>query len=170
MAVLCFLLLAIFSSFLLIANAEPSKAAVAHVECDVCKLAMKEVRTYAKEKGVEDEDSLGDLAENLCNPEKVEGKWVKMVDIVKVAGRNSQLSLQKMSMLGACRNECRIVEQACKKVVGKKDDQIVSLLKDEAGLSKFHNSICGKPCKKRELPKLVGWVNEDFMKNMYDEM
>merc|ERR1712072_947126 len=84
------------------------------------------------------------------------------MDIVNVEGAEAQLKLEKQDKVGECKDECKTVQQACRKAVAGKDDKIVSLLKDSAGLAKFHNKICDKACSKKSLPKLGSWSNEEF--------
>merc|ERR1712232_303702 len=142
------------------AAASKSKIVIAHVQCAVCKMACKEVRQYAKNKSIEEEDHLADLVENMCNPKMKEGKWLAKLDITQ--GTESSLVIQRQEKVGECREECRAVQQACSKAIVGKDDVIVSLLQGAEGLAKFHNKICDKPCKQKSLPKLDKWTDEEF--------
>merc|ERR1719329_1026257 len=85
--------------------AAPAKAPVAHVQCAVCKVAVKEARHFARGKTIEEEDALADLVELLCNGGKDEGEWTKHIDILQVSGEE-QLTIEKKDELGQCRQEC----------------------------------------------------------------
>mmetsp|Transcript_104852 Transcript_104852/g.306220 ORF Transcript_104852/g.306220 Transcript_104852/m.306220 type:complete len:199 (-) Transcript_104852:56-652(-) len=144
------------------ASAAPSiKTVIAHVQCDVCKLAMKEARGQARNKSILEEDALTDLADNLCSPKKTEGNWVAKLDITREAD-GAPLALQRQDKVGHCRSECKAIQQSCAKAISGKEEAIVSLLLDSAGLAKLQNTVCEKPCKKKSLPKLDGWVDEEF--------
>lgn len=140
-------------------GAAVSKVIVAHIQCAVCKLAIKEARTYAKNNTMEEEDELSDMLENLCSPKKKEGQWLTKVDISKAG---EKLALDRREEVGECRNECKAVQQSCAKAIAGKDDTIVSLLKESAGLSQLQNTVCEKPCKQKQLPSLDKWVDEEF--------
>jgi len=97
-------------------------------------------------------------------PKKAEGKWVLKVDIVKRTGNadSPQLALETQDKVGECNEECRTVQQACGKAISGREEDLVSFLKDSAGLSKLQNSICEKPCKQKSLPNLDKWTDQEF--------
>merc|ERR1719330_1179484 len=92
---------------------------------------------------------------------------MRKLDIVKEAGT---LALEQKDKVGECNSECRTVQHACKKAVGGKDSELVSLLVDAAGLAKLHNRFCEKPCKQKSLPQLDKWTNEAFKEDMEEIM
>mmetsp|Transcript_77300 Transcript_77300/g.244242 ORF Transcript_77300/g.244242 Transcript_77300/m.244242 type:complete len:157 (+) Transcript_77300:3-473(+) len=124
-------------------------------------MAMKEARMQARNQNIQDEDALSDLVDNLCSPKKKEGKWMAMLDVTRDA-QGSGLILQKQDKVGECRAECRAMQQSCAKALKGREEAIVALLSDSAGLAKLQNTACERPCKKRELPKLDMWVDEQF--------
>eukprot|EP00928_Gymnodinium_smaydae_P004171 TRINITY_DN11447_c0_g9_i1.p1 TRINITY_DN11447_c0_g9~~TRINITY_DN11447_c0_g9_i1.p1 ORF type:complete len:199 (-),score=51.80 TRINITY_DN11447_c0_g9_i1:122-718(-) len=140
---------------------KPSKV-VSHIQCDVCKLALKEARSSSKNSSTTDEDELAELVENLCLPKKPQGKWITEIDIVK---SGDTLKLERQDKPGECRIECRAIQSACSKALNGKDEDIVSMLKDLAGLAKLQNAVCEKSCKKKKMPNLDDWVNEEFKEN-----
>merc|ERR1719382_705985 len=143
-----------------IQGAHGAKATKLLIKCAVCKTAMKEARSYAKNNTLDDEDELGDMVENLCKHKKKEGDWVAKIDIIKSEG---QLVLQKMDKLGECKEECKAIHQACSEAVRGKEEKIVSMLKASEGLSKLQNDVCHKPCNpKKPLPSLDEFKDEKF--------
>jgi len=141
--------------------AAPAKAAISHVQCAVCKMAMKEVRTHVKESQVDDEDTLTDYVEKLCLPKKDEGKWILKLDISRDRP-DAQLSIVKQDKVGQCNEECKILQVACYKAIDGKEEAVVSMLRESAGLAKMQNKICDKPCSTRSIKKLEGWTDEKF--------
>merc|ERR1719198_2832246 len=61
---------------------------------------------------MEEEDALTDLTENICNPSKKEGKWIKSLDITR-DNSTAQLAIyEHREKVGECRKECKIIQQA----------------------------------------------------------
>merc|ERR1712194_311469 len=138
----------------------PAKAVISHVQCAVCKMAMKEARTHVKEKQIDDEDKLTDYVEYLCLPKKDEGKWILKLDISRDKP-DSQLSIVKQDKAGKCNEECKLLQVACYKAIDGKEETVVSMLRGLAGLAKMQNTICDKPCSK-SIKKLESWTDEKF--------
>merc|ERR1719262_790764 len=90
----------------------PTKEGIAHVQCKVCEMAMKEARDYATENNIKDDDSLSDMIDGLCSVKKKEGKWVSMLDITR-EDDGAPLELTKKGMIGYCKSECLTVQRAC---------------------------------------------------------
>lgn len=139
----------------------PAKVAISHVQCAVCKMAMKEVRSHVKESQVDDEETLTDYVENMCLPKKDEGKWILKLDISRDKP-DAQLSIVKQDKVGQCREECKILQVACYKAIDGKEESIVSMLRESAGLAKMQNTICDKPCRTKSIKKLEAWTDEKF--------
>merc|ERR1712107_601509 len=117
---------------------------------------------------MEGEEELGVLVKNLCTRKDAGGKWVAKMNIISTseAGDNApQLAVQKEDKPGLCRKECRTVQQACRKALSGKDDTIVSLLRDSAGLSNFQDQVCERSCEQKSFPKLGNWNDEEFEEN-----
>jgi len=149
---------ALLSCCYLSAEAAVSKALLTNIQCDVCKLAVKEARGHAKNNSMQDEDELKDLIENVCDPKSPNGKWITKVDITR---RVNQFALDVRETRGECRNECKAVKQACSKALNGKEDDMTSLLQKVEGLSKFYNQICDKACSKKPA-EVVDWKDEEW--------
>lgn len=144
------------------AAAAPSqKDVVMHVQCDVCKQAMKEARSQVRNQSISEEDAMSDVVENLCSPNKNEGKWIAKIDIARHA-EEMRLVLSMQDQVGHCRNECRTIQKSCAKAIKGKEESLVSLLLESVGLARLHNMICDRACKKQDLLKLDSWVDETF--------
>uniref|UniRef100_A0A7S4S6G9 Saposin B-type domain-containing protein n=1 Tax=Alexandrium monilatum TaxID=311494 RepID=A0A7S4S6G9_9DINO len=138
------------------------KLTAVHIQCQVCKMAMKEARTQAKDYDIQDAHALSNLVRNLCSPAKPEGQWVAMLDIERNE-EGSGLVLHKKDKVGECRAECQAVRHACERAVEGHKEDVVALLSDLAGLARLQNAACERPCKARELPTLSPtWVGEKF--------
>merc|ERR1719272_871369 len=83
-----------------------------------------------------------------------------MIDIVQES-KDAPLTLSKQEDVGECRNECKALQQACKKVLKGKDDMLVSLLSEQVEPEQIQKQMCEKPCSKK-VPKLDDWSDEDF--------
>merc|ERR1712061_627521 len=133
---------------------------VGHIQCAVCKIAVKEAAGFVKEKKLEDEEALGDLVEQLCSPSKKEGKWVTKLDIV----RNSDaepLKVQRQEKTGTCRKECKAIQRACSGALRGKEDDFASMLAEAAGVGKMQAKICKQVCAKA-VPNLGEWADEKW--------
>ncbi|CAK0864333.1 unnamed protein product, partial [Prorocentrum cordatum] len=139
----------------------PAKAIISHVQCAVCKMAMKEVRNHVKETQIDDEDSLTDYIEYMCLPKKNEGKWLLKLDISRDKP-DAQLSIVKQDKVGKCNEECRMLQVACYTAIDGKEESIVSMLRESAGLAKMQNKICDKPCSAKSIKQLEEWKDEKF--------
>lgn len=137
-----------------------AKEVVAHLQCQVCERAMQEVRTYAKENSITDEDSLTDLVDGMCSVKKKEGRWVTMLDVVRED--SDVLAVSKQPDMGVCRSECTAVQRACTTSIQGKEDDLVSMLKKTEGVGKLRKKICAKACKKKLPPLPKSWKDEAF--------
>lgn len=152
-----------------------SKSVVAHIQCQVCKLALKEIHEFAKDGTIKQEDALQDLVENACVPKEKEGQWVAKIDIIRDTtrveqGDNSELAIDKQDKAGECTGECKAVARACKKALKGQEDAIVSMLRESEDPSKLQNSICAKSCEQKSLPKLDNWQDEEFKEDTVADM
>merc|ERR1719360_136602 len=109
-----------------------------HVQCDVCKQAMKEARWWARNKSISDEDAMSDFVENLCSPNKEEGKWIAKIDIARKL-EPARLALEMQEQVGYCKNECKAIQRSCAKALKGKEESLVSLLLESVGLARLHN-------------------------------
>eukprot|EP00931_Biecheleriopsis_adriatica_P070138 TRINITY_DN43926_c0_g1_i1.p1 TRINITY_DN43926_c0_g1~~TRINITY_DN43926_c0_g1_i1.p1 ORF type:complete len:201 (-),score=47.96 TRINITY_DN43926_c0_g1_i1:54-656(-) len=132
-----------------------SKAAVAQVSCQVCRLAVREASRYAKNKGLTGEEEVADLLDHLCSVAKKEGRWLSKFDITH--GEDG-LILTEQSEYGVCRKECSIIQRACSGVV---QSDLVEMLLRSAGEEDLEQRYCKRTCK-RTLPKMETWADEAF--------
>lgn len=137
-----------------------SKEAVAHVQCDVCEMAMEEATSIAKTDSITDEDSLSDLVENLCSVRKKEGRWVSRLDIVR-EDSDTQLLIARQDTAGWCKNECLTIQRACQASLKGNEEKLVSMLQGAKSLKDIKKKLCKKTCAK-EPPKLTKWKDEVF--------
>eukprot|EP00971_Amphidinium_carterae_P317949 6320545-Amphidinium_carterae.1 len=54
-------------------DAAISKAAVKHVECGVCEMAVAQAQKVSRAKGLKDEDSILDMLEKICIGQEEDG-------------------------------------------------------------------------------------------------
>jgi len=136
------------------------KDVVAHIQCAVCKQAVKEASLHAKKNQIDDEEELLDVIENLCSASKDEGKWTAKIDVIpKEAG--SRLGLDRRDEEGVCKSECKAVRKACSSALKGREDTLVSEIKDGVGIGKLQKDFCKKQCMK-DLPDLKKWNDEAF--------
>eukprot|EP00928_Gymnodinium_smaydae_P055996 TRINITY_DN39448_c0_g1_i1.p1 TRINITY_DN39448_c0_g1~~TRINITY_DN39448_c0_g1_i1.p1 ORF type:complete len:233 (-),score=70.94 TRINITY_DN39448_c0_g1_i1:51-749(-) len=139
-----------------------SKDAVAAVQCEVCNLAMREGKSYAEENALTSEDDLSDMVEAMCSvgKNKKAGRWVSKLDIVR-EDTDSPLSLVSKEDVGHCRQECLIIQKACKAALKGKEDTLVELLAKKASLADMKKKICKKTCSKK-VPNVKDFKDEVF--------
>ena len=73
---------------------------------------IKVAHHAVKDSGLEDEDDIGDLVEDLCRPGKPHGDWIATFDLVE---KEDALVLERMGEEGECGVECRTIAAACVK-------------------------------------------------------
>ena len=71
---------------------------------------IKVAHHAVKDSGLEDEDDIGDLVEDLCRPGKPHGDWIATFDLVE---KEDALVLERMGEEGECGVECRTIAAAC---------------------------------------------------------
>mmetsp|Transcript_1318 Transcript_1318/g.1160 ORF Transcript_1318/g.1160 Transcript_1318/m.1160 type:complete len:352 (-) Transcript_1318:58-1113(-) len=155
---------ALFSGVALCAWAG-SKDLVAHIQCAVCKQAVREAHVLAKEKDLNnadsDEEVVTDALEDLCSAKKEQGKWTTRMDIMRKPG-GTQLILDRRDQEGACNKECKAVQKACSGALKGREESLVSLIREGAGVGRLQREVCKKPCSKT-LPELQHWKDEPFV-------
>lgn len=140
-------------------SADVSKAAIAHVQCQVCEDMVVEAHKYAEDNTLRDEDSLNDMVESLCSVKDKPGRWVSKYDIVREDG-DGQLTIERQPTLGMCKKECLIIQRACTGVLNGKEEKLVSML--QAGKNHKELKKMCKPICKKAPPKLSKWKDEAF--------
>jgi len=158
---LAFVISALFAAAFVPSSAGVSKEVTAHIKCAVCKQAVKAASQWAKEKNTEDEDELTDGIDGLCSAQKDAGKWTTKIDIVRMDS-DAPLKLDRRDQEGVCRQECKAVQRACRVAMKGKQEDLVELLKDNAGVGKLQRDVCKKACAKAA-PKLAHWEDEAFL-------
>merc|ERR1712032_992914 len=139
-----------------------SKSAIAHVQCQVCEMAVKEASDHAKENAIRDEDGLADLVDGLCSVKQKSGRWVAMVNLFREDDdADGPIVAEKQADTGVCRNECTTVQRACTSGLKGKEDTLASLLLKGANTKELVKKVCKQTCAK-PLPKLGKWVDEAF--------
>lgn len=141
-----------------------TKDLVVHIQCAVCKQLVKEASLLAKEKNLNSEDAddevLTDTLQNICSGKSSEGKWTTRMDIMKKPG-GTQLILDRRDQDGACKKECKAVQKACRTALTAREDHLISLIREGAGIGKLQREVCKKLCSKT-VPELQNWKDEQF--------
>lgn len=155
------LLLVIFPGLV---DGKVRKAEVDQVKCEVCKLAMAEARDLQLEKGPEGklEETLMDLAENLCTLSRREGRWLRRLDVFD--DLQGHVKVKNMTQYGECRNECLLVRKACSIALSGQQEDIVNYLRKGLDTEALRTNICKKVCAKTHAPLRKGQrTNEEYV-------
>mmetsp|Transcript_44516 Transcript_44516/g.105495 ORF Transcript_44516/g.105495 Transcript_44516/m.105495 type:complete len:234 (+) Transcript_44516:102-803(+) len=147
-----------------------NKDAVAHLECQVCQVAVEEAKHFAAANSIVDEDGLADLVDGICSVKKKEGRWNAKYDIVSETSgggwfseKSETLGLERQEGMSHCRNECLHIQRACSNALKRHEEKLVALLLEKASTKDIRKKVCKKVCSKdRKLPKLTGWTDEPF--------
>mmetsp|Transcript_85595 Transcript_85595/g.255100 ORF Transcript_85595/g.255100 Transcript_85595/m.255100 type:complete len:228 (-) Transcript_85595:56-739(-) len=142
------------------ARAAVSKEAVAHIQCQVCEIAVEQARSYASENKVEDEDGLTDLVDGLCSVKNKAGRWVSKLDITR-EDSDAQLTVEEQEGISVCKSECLTVQRACAAALRGQEESLVGWLQSSKSTKEMKKRLCKKTCKKTP-PKLTKWVDEPF--------
>jgi len=142
------------------ASAKIPKDVVAHVACDVCGHAMREVFNISKEQGATNEDDIAGIVDRLCSIRGT-STWMLQLDIIRPVS-NGPLRLKKHEEPGRCRKECSIVQRACSVSLDGQEENLVRRLQDgETSALELEKGICQHACKAK-LPALSNWKDEAF--------
>merc|ERR1712110_1305523 len=107
-----------------------SKEVIAHIECSVCRVAVREYRRMTVAYNTED-DLLEETARYICDPYKYEGVWVTKLDIqrfIKIPKSGKQLKIELEEKEGECNRECNAVETACGSSLENSTASLVSFM------------------------------------------
>ena len=166
-----------------------------YITCSVCMETMRNLyeiaaafRESAPYKTLK-EDAIEHIIRNVCNPDKKEGRWIRMQDIVEVKDSFSSSMRLKLVQPGgemACKEECKSIRRSCEKLLLFEDEEedngfdmeqlVVYLYKDkgkeegedgvegEGGFEALQKAVCRKRCGDGT-PKLLlpeGYQRVDF--------
>lgn len=78
--------------------------------------------------------------ENICDPEKEQGEWITMIDLVE---SGDKLKLERQDWPGKCGTECRTIARACDEIMGDHDTDLAEMLYDEKyQRAQLNNFLC----------------------------
>jgi len=143
------------------AAAKIPKDVVAHVACEVCGYAMREVFNKSREQGATHEDDLAVIVDRLCSVTKGTSEWLLQLDITRPVS-NGPLQLRKHEDRGRCRKECSIVQRACAVSLDGQEETLMRRLQNsETSAPQLEKDACRHVCKAK-LPALSNWKDEAF--------
>ncbi|GBG70731.1 hypothetical protein CBR_g8029 [Chara braunii] len=104
-----------------------------YIRCDVCEEVSKQLARQVKAKREEyshkkkklTEYEIIELAERICQIDRVEGEWITKLDMVQDGDR---IKLVEQEEPGVCNSECRTIQKACEEVVENHDTDVAELL------------------------------------------
>mmetsp|Transcript_98249 Transcript_98249/g.194640 ORF Transcript_98249/g.194640 Transcript_98249/m.194640 type:complete len:209 (-) Transcript_98249:106-732(-) len=145
----------------------PDKNVLVHIQCDMCKRAVKEASLYKMRasKSMYNEDDYVDLVDEMCSPwSKKAGKWLKKLDIVR-EGDNPQLSIkyahEDPDKEGLCKRECETLKKACLASLKKQEGSLATMLLEQQKVETMQDAICEGSCNKT-IPELENWIDEPW--------
>eukprot|EP00928_Gymnodinium_smaydae_P056135 TRINITY_DN39562_c0_g1_i1.p1 TRINITY_DN39562_c0_g1~~TRINITY_DN39562_c0_g1_i1.p1 ORF type:complete len:235 (-),score=54.89 TRINITY_DN39562_c0_g1_i1:81-725(-) len=151
--------LALLASTAFVARAKVSDETLArHVRCDVCKIAVMVAERDVKGNNLTD-IQFKDLAEYMCDANETEGRWIPSVDILR-REKSGQLYAILRSNLGDCRNECRVVQRACRDAIGDQREQLTAMLEKHETLESMTEELCASECERKKTKSPKGWKDE----------
>mmetsp|Transcript_8268 Transcript_8268/g.51530 ORF Transcript_8268/g.51530 Transcript_8268/m.51530 type:complete len:301 (-) Transcript_8268:560-1462(-) len=123
------------------------KTDVQYIRCGVCEEMTRNI--YRSVKAMRDELRPGkklaesdilELLENVCDPEKEQGEWITMIDLVE---SGDKLKLERQDWPGKCGTECRTIARACDEIMGDHDTDLAEMLYDEKyQRAQLNNFLC----------------------------
>mmetsp|Transcript_55676 Transcript_55676/g.86459 ORF Transcript_55676/g.86459 Transcript_55676/m.86459 type:complete len:221 (-) Transcript_55676:53-715(-) len=136
---------------------------VSHLLCPICEQMIKEARSYADKNKLSSGDDYSDLVDNLCAIKKKEGRWVTSIDISQKAGGQNLLQFVRRDDVGECHRECHFSQRACVEALRGKEESLAEMLAQRMPEEKMRKQICKKSCKRKQLPQLPAWEDEEFV-------
>mmetsp|Transcript_50373 Transcript_50373/g.79855 ORF Transcript_50373/g.79855 Transcript_50373/m.79855 type:complete len:249 (+) Transcript_50373:30-776(+) len=145
------------------------KEDIAQIKCQVCEIAITEAHALSAEQVAahkldrKSEDALTDFVDNLCRQGRREGRWLRRLDVQNIDG-DTRLRVENMTEFGVCKAECNLARAACAAALQGKEEQLVSLIAEDAPLKKMKSRACKKTCSKAPPPLKTPRKDESFEK------
>lgn len=86
------------------------------------------------------ESEILETIETVCDPEKEQGEWITMIDLVETGDK---LKLERQDWPGKCGTECRTIARACEEILGDHDTDLAEMLFNENyQRAQLNNFLC----------------------------
>lgn len=143
------------------AELQVKKSVLAHVKCQVCEMLVAQARDYSDTLTPRNEDTIGDMLDDVCSVKKKPGRWLTKIDITQNAEGN--LVLEKKDVpLGKCQKECTTNHRACVSLLNGREEDLREMLLDRLDSSTMQTKFCKKMCMSKK-PPLEDWEDEEFV-------
>lgn len=122
-------------------SARPTRGVVRDVPLIVCELCpLLAAAAFPADGDISSEVAVLDGVEDMCDPKKKPGRWLRSLDLVE---KRKRLRVQKVDGVAACEVECRTAALACTDIVDKAGaTDIADLIYSGASKEKVAKWLC----------------------------